>query len=182
MKKIANKDSLYQELKEQYSDEEIAESLVFSSELPDTEQREVHAEFLQLRLASRANMSEEAKIRSNLFTLKLAIQDYFRTKKFDPQYSFAEQFKRYISITKRSNGEVAKNLGVHKTRLSRIVNGKENPNTELMYRLDKHSGGEIPAYYWWRLYARELEYMIRTDHTKKAEEASKVMNPLSLRA
>jgi plasmid maintenance system antidote protein VapI len=181
--KMQHKEDVYRELSEQYSDGEIAESLVFSSELGNAEQqREAHGEFLKLRLTARENMSEGARLRSDLYAFKLSLQDYFRSKKFVPEFSFAQQAKRYISLTNRSNSEIADNLAIHKARLSRIVNGKENPNTELMYRLEQHSGGEIPAHYWWRLFARELEYKLRTDHRKKQEEADRVNNPLSLRA
>ncbi|CAH1000960.1 hypothetical protein LEM8419_01971 [Neolewinella maritima] len=179
--KMQHKDKLYRELSEQYSEEELAESFVFSSELTDPEeQREAHAEFLKLRLAARENMDEGAQLRSKLYAFKLSLQDYFQTKKFVQEFSFGQQAKRYIAITNRSNSEIASNLDIHKARLSRIVNGKEHPNTELMYRLERHSGGEIPAYYWWRLLARELEYKLRTDHRKKQEEADRVNNPLSL--
>ncbi len=176
------KEQTYQELSKEYSDSEIAESFVFSSKLPETQQQSAEADFLKLRMAARENMSDDARLRSQLFTFKLSLRDYFSSPKFDEQFSFAQQIKRYISITGRSNNEIADNLNVHKTKLSRLVNGKEKPNTELMYRLERHSEGEIPAYYWWRLLAKELEYKLKTDHNKREEEASKVSNPLSLRA
>ena len=77
---------------------------------------------------------------------------------------------------------IADNLNIHPTKLSRLINGKENPNIELMYRLEEHSGGELPAFYWWRLHAKELEHKIRTDLEKKLEEAKKVKNALHIRA
>ena len=51
-----------------------------------------------------------------------------------------------------------------------------------MYRLEEHSGGELPAFYWWRLYSKELEHKIRTDLEKKLEEAKKVKGSLPVRA
>ena len=51
-----------------------------------------------------------------------------------------------------------------------------------MYRLEKHSDGELPAHYWWRLYSRELENQIRTDLDKKMKEGDKVSDYLEIRA
>ena len=70
----------------------------------------------------------------------------------------------------------------HPTKLSRILNEKENPNIELMYRLGKHSDGELPVHYWWRLFSRQLENKIKTDLEKKLDEASKVKGHLDIRA
>ena len=98
------------------------------------------------------NMDESDILTANLIKIKLRIKDYFKRSKFEEKFSFSNQLKEYIKITKRSNKEIAENLNIHQTKLSRIINGKENPNIELMYRLEEHSSGELPAFYWWRLY------------------------------
>jgi len=175
-------EKIYQELRKKYTDEEIVESFVFNETLTPEEEKEVREEFRKLRLEQLKNMSEADILFGQLMKMKLQLQDYFKQQKYDAQFSFPNQLKRYISLTKRSNKEIAGNLGVHPTTLSRIVNGKENPNVELMYRLEEHSNGEIPAHYWWRLYSRQLEHEIRTDLEKKMKEADKVNNPLHLRA
>jgi len=175
-------EDLYEELRKSYSDEELADSLLFSVKLPKSEQRKVEEEFLRLRLERMNEMSDEELISSDLFAFKLRLNAYFKKNKFDEAFTFAKQLQKYIKISRRSNAEIASNLGIHKTKLSRLVNDRENPNIELMYRLEEHSSKEIPAFYWWRIYARELEFKIRTDHEKKRLEASKVENPLDLKA
>ena len=180
--KSKNKVEVYNELKQDYTEEEVAETFIFNAELSGQEQKEAHQEFVRLRMESLSNLSPTEKLRSNLFAFKLKMQRYFLSKEFNQDYTFAQQLKTYIELTNRSHAEIAENLSVHKTRLSRIVNGRERPNTDLMYRLEKHSDGEIPAAYWWRLFAKESENSIRTDDAKREEESGKVKNPLQLSA
>jgi len=85
-------------------------------------------------------------------------------------------------VINRTNKEFAEDLDVHQTKFSRILNGRENPNIDLMYRLEEHSSGEIPAHHWWRLYSLELEHKIKTDLGRKIEESKKVKNQIKLRA
>ena len=175
-------EKIYKELSKKYTDEEIVESFVFNEDLDPEEQRKVEEEFRRIRMERLKNMSESDILTANLIKIKLRIKDYFKGNKFEEKFSFSNQLKEYIKITKRSNKEIAENLNIHQTKLSRIINGRENPNIELMYRLEEHSSGELPAFYWWRLYSKELEYKIRTDLEKKLEEAKKVKGSLPVRA
>lgn len=175
-------EEVYKELKKKFTDEEITDSFVFSVELPKDEAKAVHEEFLRLRFEKMNARSENERIALELFAFKLRLKEYFEGGKYRDDFAFSKQLKKYIGITRRNNLEVAQNLGIHKTKLSRIVNNRENPNIDLMYRLEEHSGREIPAFYWWRLYSRELEHSIKTDYNRRTKEASKVGNPLNVRA
>jgi transcriptional regulator with XRE-family HTH domain len=175
-------EDVYKELSKTYTDEEIVDSFIFSVELPKDEQAKANEEFLKLRFERLNSMSQGERVSMNLFALKLRIRQYFEQSKFQDEFSFSKQLRKYIEITGRNNEEIANNLGIHKTKLSRIINDRDNPNIDLMYRLEEHSGGELPAFYWWRLYARGLEQKIRTDYNKKKEQAEKVENPIKKRA
>lgn len=174
-------EKVYRKLREKYTDEEIVDSVLFNEELSAKEQREVDEEFRKIRLERLSSMTAKDKLIGDMMQMKILIKKYFRQELYDEQYSFANQLKRYIKLTNRSNKEIAENLDIHPTKLSRIINGRDNPNIELMYRLEKHSDGQLPAHYWWRLHARELEYQIRTDLEKKLNEASKVTDYLEIR-
>lgn len=175
-------DEIYKELKKKYTDEEIAEGFVFNETLSPTEQAEVDEEFLKIRLARLKSMSAKDLLIANLLQFKYLTKMYLEKDEYNEEYSFASQLRKYIKITNRNNKEIAGDLDIHPTKLSRILNDRENPNIELMYRLEKHSSNEIPTYYWWRLYSRELEHKIKTDLKKKMDEAGKVKNPLEVRA
>ena len=175
-------DKIYEEVSKKYTDEEIVEGFVFNESLSASEQKEVDEEFRKIRLERLKSMTDQERLVSNLWRLKYQIKMYLESGDYKEEYSFANQLRRYIEVTQRNNKEIAEDLGIHPTKLSRILHGRENPNVELMYRLEKHSSEEIPAYYWWRLYSRELENTIRTDLSKKVSEASKVKNALEVRA
>lgn len=173
---------IYDKLRKEYSDEEIVESFVFNETLPPYEQKQVNDEFRKIRLALLHNMTPKQILVSQLMQMKLLLQEYFKKENFESTFSFSNQLKIYIKITTRSNKEIAGNLNIHPTKLSRILNQKEFPNVDLMYRLEEHSDGELPAYYWWRLHSRELENNIKTDLQKKITEAGKVNGNLQIRA
>ena len=177
-----NTEKIYKELREKYTDEEIVDSVLFNEVLSAKEQKEVDEEFRRIRLERLNSMTPKDRLIGDVMQMKILIKKYFRQESYDEQYSFSNQLKRYIKLTNRNNKEIAENLDIHPTKLSRILNGRDNPNIELMYRLEKHSDGELPAHYWWRLYSRGLEYRIRTDLEKKLNEASKVTDYLEIRA
>jgi hypothetical protein len=62
--------------------------------------------------------------------------------------------------------------------LSRLINDREEPNIELLYRLEKHSGGLIAARDWYKLHSRKVEAEIQENEELRAVEASKVKNEL----
>lgn len=176
-------EKIYNRLSEQLSDEEIVDGYLFNDDnLSEEEQRVVDKELRELRLKRLQEMTDSQKLFGQLMKIKYRMQDYFESSKYDQQFSFSNQLKEYSSIINRTNKDFAKDLGLHHTKLSRILNGKENPNIELLYRLDEHSNGELPAHYWWRLHAKELEHKILTDLDKRIEESKKVTNPLTVRA
>lgn len=178
----SNSEKIYTKLREKYSDEEIVDSVLFNEELSAYEQKEVAEEFRKLRLERLNSMTPHDRLVGNIMQMKILLKRYFEQADYEEQYSFSNQLRKYIKLTERSNKEIADNLGVHPTKLSRILNERENPNVELMYRLEKHSDGELPAHYWWRMHSRELEFQIRTDLEKKISEANKVSDFLEIRA
>jgi transcriptional regulator with XRE-family HTH domain len=175
------KEPSYAYLSKQLTDEEIAESFVFRSTLTDEEQKQADEEFRRLRLESLKNMSNEQILQSELMRMRLLMQDYFKAAVFMESFSFANQLKQYIDLLKKNNAEVAADLDIHRTKLSRILNGKENPNVELMYRLEHHSGNMIPATYWYKLHSRKLEEDIKMNAEKRAEEYKRVKNVLKFK-
>lgn len=173
---------IYKELSKKYSDEELVEGYLVNEVLDDKEQKEAEEEFRRLRAQRLKEMSSQEVLISEILRMKYLLEAYFKSNKYNTSYSFSNQLRNYIEITKKSNKEIAENLDIHPTKLSRILNGRENPNIELMYRLGIHSDGEIPAHYWWRLYSIQFENKLRTDMEKKLDEEKKVKGQLDIRA
>ena len=82
----------------------------------------------------------------------------------------------YVRILKKTKKELAKDLDVHYTKLSRIFNDKDEPNIELTYRLEKHSGELISALFWWKIMIKKQEYNILKDEQARQQQWEKVQN------
>ena len=48
------------------------------------------------------------------------------------------------------------------------------PNIPLVYRLEKHWGGLIPALLWWKVFTEKMEVDIQNDTTPRLFEGEKV--------
>lgn len=175
------KEPTYEDLRKKYSDEEIAESFVFRSTMNAAEQAEADQEFRKIRFELLKNMSDEQVLHGELLRTKYLMKDYFNQDLFLEEYSFSNQLRKYISLLNRNMADFASDVGIHKTTLSRILNDRENPNIDLMYRLEQHSGKMIPATYWYKLHSRKLEEEIKRNDEKRTEEYKKVKNELKFK-
>lgn len=175
------KEPTYEDLSKKLSDEEIAESFVFRSAMTGEERNQADEEFRRLRFERLKEMSDDQILQGELVRMRLLMKDYFKQPEYMESYSFPNQLKKYIGLLKKTRADFAADLDIHKTKLSRILNNKENPNIELMYRLEHHSGNMIPATYWYKLHSRKLEEDIRMDEIKRAEEYKRVKNRLEFR-
>lgn len=142
----------------------------------------LEAEFRALRLQALKETTEEQRLLSALMRMKLLIKDYLERSDFEKEFSFAQQLEQYIKLVDRSQKDFAAEIDLHPTKLSRILNGRDKPNNELVYRLEKHCGNVIPAIYWWKLYVKQLENEIKTDEQLRSIEWRKVRNNLQFRA
>lgn len=166
----ANKDASYEVLSKQYSDEELAESFVFPSSLNEEERKEAHAEFIKIRQAQLNAMSDEELMYGALLRMKYLISDYLDQEDYNERYSFAHQLQEYIKTTRRNQKELSNELGIDKTKLSKLLKEKINPSIELCFRLEKHSDEILSAKLWYRLYLKQLEQeLVEKDGIRKAE-------------
>lgn len=176
---MSKSEKIYKELSKIYTDEEIVESFVFNDDsLSEEDQKKADKEFRALRLERLKNMTAAEILFGNLMRFKLRLRKYLSEHKFSEEYSFGHQLRLYSKIINKTNKAFAEDLGVHKTKLSRIINGRDIPSIDLMYRLEEHSSGEIPAHHWWRIHSLELEHKIKTDLEKRIKESKKVKNQI----
>lgn len=175
-------EKIYQQLQEEFSDEEIATGYVFPEDLDQKEKEEIEGEFKKLRLKALRERTEEQRLLSELMRMKLLMRDYFERSSFEEEFSFSKQLEQYIKVLGRNQKEFAEEIDLHPTKLSRLLNDRENPNVELAYRLETHCGNIIPAIYWWKLYAKRIEEDVRTDNERRKIESGKVRNQLRFSA
>jgi len=110
--------------------------------------------------------------------LRFQIENYLKKENFSFEQTFGKYLKEYIRVIKKTRKAIAEDLSVHYTKLSRIINDKEEPNIELTYRLEKHSGALIKANLWWKLMIKKQDFIISRDEETRKKEQSKVKNPI----
>lgn len=169
---------IYERLRKKYTDDEIADSMMIPADLSDKERKELAKEMKRIRMQKLRETSEEDQILSDVMRLRFQMVDYVQKQNFSFQKTFGRYLKEYIRIIKKTRKEIAEDLSIHYTKLSRIINDKEEPNIELSYRLEKHSGNLIKAEIWWKLMIKKQEFIISRDEETRKVEQKKVKNPL----
>ena len=175
-------DKIYQKLREKYTDEEIAESMMIPADLSEEEAKQAAEELKRIRFERLSSMSEEQRIFSDLMRLRIQMEDYVEKEEYQIKKSFGSYLEEYIRIVKRTKKSFSEEIKIHNTRLSRLLKNKEEPNIELSYRLEKHSGELISALLWWKLLIKKQEYEIKTDTKRRENEQNKVKNAFQFRA
>lgn len=173
-------EKIYKELRKKYTDEEIADSMLIPEDLTEEEQQKANEEIRAFRFKLLRERTEEQRIFSDLMRFRFQMENYIREEDYSPEKSFGKHLEEYARILKRTKKELSEDLDVHYTRFSRLINDREEPNTELTYRLEKHSGNIISALTWWKLIVKKQEYLIRKDEETRAREAAKVKNAVAM--
>ncbi|SRR6056297_155735 len=171
-------EKLYKELRKKYSVQEISESMLIPADLTAEERKEADESLKNFRLKMLREQTEEERIFSDVMRLKIVMDDYIQNEPYTAQRSFGRYLEEYARILNMTKKKLAEDLAIHYTRLSRIINDRENPNIELAYRLEKHSGGLISALSWWRLVVKKQEHEIKKDDETREKEGAKVKNPI----
>lgn len=172
-------DKIFKELQKTLTMEEIAEGYMIPRVLSPEERKKGDEEFLKIRLEMRKNRTKEQILRSEMMRLKINIEDYLKGTVYKKSFSFGYLLNRYIQILEKKKDDFAKDIDINVNQLNRVINEKEVPEIGIMYRLEKHSNGRIPALYWWKILAREIENTIDKNEAKRQEESKKVSNALT---
>jgi len=173
-------DKIYKKLKEQYTEEEIAEGYMIPAQLSEKELEKSNKELLKARMERMAKRSEKQRLIAELARLRVRVKKYLQSDLFLDEFSFGKILSEYIQILSISQQTFARDIGIHPSMLSRLLHDKENPNIRLTYRLETHSDGIIPAVLWWKLISRKQAYLIEQNEAQRKKEGKKVQNPLDL--
>lgn len=171
-------EKIYQKLKEKYTDEEMVDSMLIPADVTEKEKSDLNEEIKAIRIKKLGKMTEKDRILSDVMRLRFQIESYTKKDEFSFQKTFGKYLEEYIRILKKSRKELAKDLSIHYTKLSRIINDREEPNVELTYRLERHSGNIIKAKLWWKLMIKKQEFIIGQDLETMKKEQKKVKNAL----
>jgi len=169
---------IYQELKKKYTTEEIADSMIISADLTKEEKEKADKEMMEIRMKLLTETTEEDRILSDVMRLRFLIENYIKEDSFSFEKTFGKYLEEYVRVVKKTRREIAEDLSIHYTKMSRIINDKEEPNIDLCYRLEKHSGNLIKTKLWWKLIVKKQEFIISEDETTRLVEQGKVKNSI----
>lgn len=165
----------YQKLSLTMSIEEIADSTIIMADLTPEEKTQSEKEIREYRFKRLAAMTEKDHIFAEMVRCSIFIRKYVEDKKtYSPDKTFGYFLKEYITATRIKRRNFAKEIGVHYTKLSRLINDKEEPNIDLCYRLEKHSEDIISTELWWKLVIKKQMHTILQDKERRARERAKV--------
>lgn len=175
-------EKIYQKLSKYLTDEEIADSMFIPADLTEEEQKRANEELSAFRFKLLSEMTEDQRLYSDLLRFRYQLEEYADHQAYNEKMDFGGYLEEYIRILKRTKKKMSEDINVHYTKLSRIINNRESPNIEFMYRLEEHSGGLIPALVWWKLLIKKQAYEIVKDQKTRKMIASQVKRAVDSRA
>ena len=167
-------EKLYNELRKDYSDEEIADSMLIPQDLTEEEKVKADDDLKAFRFKLLEEQTEKQRILSDIMRFRVQLENYVKNQEFREERSFGKSLEEYVRILNQTKKRLSEDLDIHYTRLSRIINDREGPNVELTYRLEKHSGNLISALLWWKLFSKKQDYLIKQDVKTRKREGAKV--------
>lgn len=173
---MGKKEDLYKKLRQKFTDEELVESFVFPHGLTEKEKEKADQELWEFRKKRLQEMTPEERIYSGLLRIKYQVKAYVESEYYDKDKNVSNYLREYMRVVAKNQKELAEDIAIHPTRLSRILNEREKLSLAIAYRLEGHSGDLIPAILWWKLMQKEVEHEIKTDEKIKRTEKRKVKN------
>lgn len=163
-----------------YTPEELAESTVFPVSLKPSKRKLAAKLLAEAREKSQREMTDETRLRLQLYQLKFQLEDYIQNKEFDPNMSFGYFLKRYVSLLNVKRKDFAADISIDAALLSQFINRHRMPPEYITVRLEIHSDNTIPATYWFKLVTKQREYELRTDKKIRTKERKFVRRKLAV--
>lgn len=162
----------YEDLSKIYTDEEIVDAFVLPSSRTAEERAVVRRKLREEINKQEQDETSEEKMIKSLRSMYVRQLFYLKNAgKYDPALSFPNQLKRYIKITNNNQTTFGRAIGLEKTRISKLVNGKLNPTTTIIHRLAFHGGNIITAKQWMQLHQRDQLQTMMPDHPEAVQSA-----------
>jgi hypothetical protein len=163
-----------------YAATELADSFVFRSSLKGRQKEVADQELTKARAKVQAQVSEKQVLYGRILQLRFQMEDYVRSERYDPDYSFSFFLKQYIKLRYKMNKDFARDIDLEETELSLILNNHRSPSEKIITRLGLHSGDSIPALSWYRIVEKEREHMFLTNKKLVQTELRFVKNRLQV--
>jgi hypothetical protein len=161
--------------------DELVDSFIFPQEISKEEKKRADKELSEARKRNRATLPKENEILLKLMQLRYRLENYIQHEPYDPRYTFSYFLSQYLNILDIKRKDFAKEIDIHETLLSQLMNDRREPNERVMVRLEIHSNNVIPALHWLKLVEKGKEHFIRTNASLRKREGRFVKKNLSVR-
>jgi hypothetical protein len=157
-----------------YTLEELADAHIIPAKLTPEEKAAADVEMKAFRFRILEEMTVQERLECDLFRLNVLMRRYLQKSEYLPTYRFEACLQEYLKLLGKKPAVFAQEIQLALPKLKVYLLGKEHPNLAVLYRLEKHSGGLIPALLWWQITARQIEQEIQQDTENRQREAAKV--------
>jgi predicted transcriptional regulator len=162
-----------------FSNKELAEAFVFPSKAPATEkEKKEEKEFFQERRKKFANRTHQQQIYDKLLQLKFQLEDYISSNQYQDVLNFSYFLNEYVNRQNKKDKDFAAEIDIKPAVLSQYLNNYRKPPEKIVFRLELHSNGMIPAVAWYKLLQKDKEHEIMTDSSSRTEESKHIKNKL----
>jgi len=163
---------------EDMTPEELVKYYVFPHGLSDQEKKQAEAEMKEVRMRLLREMTDAQRMYAELIRLRLRTEQYVNEEAYQEEKTFGSFLREYLTLIRKSQKDFSEDIGLHPTKLSRILHDRDDPNIQLVYRLEKHSARKIPAVLWWKIFMKKVEHEIEENEEMRKAEEAKVENAL----
>ena len=160
------------------SNQEMVEAFVFPHELSVAEKADADAELKRLRMLRLMEMTDKQRLYADLLRLKYQMENYLRYGEHSESTDLGVFLGLYLKILGKKQKDFADEISLHYTKLSQLLSGKAEASLAILYRLEQHSGGLLPASLWWNIQAKKVEAEVKSNREGRLREAGKVKNAL----
>ncbi len=162
-----------------HNKKELAEAFVFPSKAPETlkERKEEESFWLERRKQFK-NRTSQHRIYDSLLQLKFQLEDYINSNEYKDALSFSYFLAEYVNRQGKKDKDFAAEIDITPAALSQYINNYRKPPEKIVYRLELHSNGMIPAIAWYKLLQKDKEYAIVNDAKSRREENRHIKNKL----
>jgi transcriptional regulator with XRE-family HTH domain len=174
-------EKMYQKLRKEYTDEEIADAYLFPPpKRSKKEQEKLNKEIGEALTKLRESRTPEEKLEAKIFQLKLQMRDYIKSTEYYEGKRFGYFLTKYLEMLEKKNKDFAKDISITPVELSQLLNNHRNPNIKILIRLELHSNNGIPAYLWFKVLEKEKEHEIMNSKELRKQELKYVRNIVKL--
>jgi hypothetical protein len=165
--------------KNKFTLDELADSVVFESNLTREERKSADSELAEARRKNKERITGNQQLYAKVLQLRFLMEDYAKSEIFDQELSFASFLRKYIRLNYKVNKKFANDINIKEAELSLILNRHRLPNEKTIVRLELHSNSMIPAISWYRVLEKEKEHELQSNIAFKQKQNKHVKNRLN---